>query len=42
MLSVRLWLYRSTGEYAVSFEVWHEKLLENAEAYYEQKLAETG
>lgn len=30
---------RSTGEYAVSFEVWHEKLLENAEAYYEMKLA---
>ena len=41
MLSVRLRLCRSTGEYAVSFEVWHEKLLENAEAYYEQKLAET-
>lgn len=31
---------RSTGEYAVSFEVWHEKLLENAEAYYEMKLAD--
>lgn len=39
--SVRSWICRSTGEYAVSFEVWHEKLLENAEAYYEQKLAET-
>lgn len=39
LLPVELWLCRSTGEYAVSFEVWHEKLLENAEAYYEMKLA---
>lgn len=37
-----MYLCRSTGEYAVSFEVWHEKLLKNAEAYYQQKLAEAG
>ncbi len=31
---------RSTGEYAVSFEVWHEKLIEDAEEYFEQKQEE--
>ena len=34
--------YRSTGEYVVSFEVWHEKLIKDAERYHEQKLQELG
>ena len=29
--------YRSTGEYLVSFEVWHEKLIKDAESFYSQK-----
>lgn len=33
---------RSTGEYVVSFEVWHEKLIRDAERYHEQKLQELG
>ena len=31
---------RSTGEYLVSFEVWHENLIEDAERYYEQRKEE--
>ena len=31
---------RSSNEYVVSFEVWHEKLIQDAENYYEQKLEE--
>ena len=33
---------RATGEYVVSFEVWHEKLIKDAERYYEQKQEEYG
>ncbi|KAA6424912.1 MAG: hypothetical protein FRX49_05086 [Trebouxia sp. A1-2] len=33
---------RATGEYVVSFEVWHEKLIKDAERYYEQKQEEFG
>ncbi len=34
--------YRATGEYVVSFEVWHQKLIKDAERYYEQKQEEYG
>ena len=31
---------RSTGEYLVSFEVWHKKLIQDAERFFEQKVQE--